>query len=115
MRTGPLIVSKITLQSPTQRSLIPDDNVVQALASDGAHESFYKRILPGGSRRGEHFLQSHISARVGEVSSVDGVSIAQYISWRFLPGKRFPHLLHGPLLCGVFRHPEVHHLASLMR
>jgi hypothetical protein len=26
-----------------------------------------------------------------------------------------PHLLHGPLLRGVFRHPEVHHPASLLR
>src|SRR5205807_8991806 len=98
MRTRPLIVSKIALQSTTQRSLIPHDHVVQALASDGAHESFRKRILPRGSRRGEDFLHPHISGRVGEVSSVDGISIAQHISWRLLPGKRFPHLLHGPLL-----------------
>jgi hypothetical protein len=69
MRTGPLIVSKIALQSTTQRPLIPHDNVVQALASDGAHESFQKRILPRGSRRGEDFLYPHISGHVGKVSS----------------------------------------------
>jgi hypothetical protein len=42
-------------------------------------------------------------------------SIAQHKSWRLVPGKRFPHLLHGPLLRGVFRHPEVQHPASLLR
>ena len=50
-----------------------------------------------------------------EVSPVDGISIAQHISRRGVPGKGFPHLLHGPLLCGMFRHPEVQHPASLMR
>jgi len=114
MRTGPLIVSKIALQSTTQRPLIPHDNVVQALASDGAHESFQKRILPRGSRRGEDFLYPHISGHVGKVSSIDGISIAPHVSWRLLPGKRFPHLLHRPLLRGVFRHPEVQYPASLM-
>ena len=114
MRTGPLIVSKIALQSTTQRPLIPNDNVVQALASDGAHESFQKRILTRGSRRGEDFLYPHISGHVGKVSSIDGISIAPHVSWRLLPGKRFPHLLHRPLLRGVFRHPEVQYPASLM-
>jgi hypothetical protein len=114
MRTGPLIVSKIALQSTTQRPLIPHDNVVQALASDGAHESFQKRILPRGSRRGEDFRYPHISGHVGKVSSIDGISIAPHVSWRLLPGKRFPHLLHRPLLRGVFRHPEVQYPASLM-
>ena len=56
-----------------------------------------------------------ISDHGREVCSVDGISIAQYISRRFVPGKRFPHLLYGPLLCGMFRHPEMQHPASLMR
>jgi hypothetical protein len=93
----------------------PHDHVVQALASDRAHQPLRKGILPGGSRRSKHFLHSHISDHGREVSSVDGISIAQYIPRRFVPGKCFPHLLHGPLLCGMFRHPEVHHPASLMR
>src|SRR5207302_1725201 len=44
----PLIVSKIAMQSPTQRSLIPHDNLVQALASDGADESFHKTDFARG-------------------------------------------------------------------
>ena len=68
-----------------------------------------------GPGRSKHSLHSHISGHGGEVSSVDGIAIAQHIPRRLVPGKRFPHLLHGPLLRGVFRHPEVHHPASLMR
>src|SRR5437660_12811661 len=36
------------MQSPTQRSLIPHDNLVQALASDGADESFHKTEFARG-------------------------------------------------------------------
>jgi hypothetical protein len=103
------------MQSATQRSLIPHDNVVQALASDVPHQPFHKGILPRGPRRSKYFLHAHISAHGGEVTSVDGIAIAQHIPRRLVPGKRFPHLLHSPLLRGVFRHPEVHHPASLMR
>src|SRR6266404_1925881 len=106
MSTRPLIVGKIALQGPTQRSLVPHHNVVQALASDGAHQPFRKGILPGGSRRSKHFLHAHISGYGDEVFSVDGISIAQHIARRLVPWKRFPHLLHGPLLCRMFRHPE---------
>src|SRR5260370_41955024 len=106
MSTGPLIVSKITLQCSTQRSLIPNDNVVQALASDGAHESFRKGILPGGSRCRKHFLHSHISDHGGEFSPVDVISIAQHIARRLVLWKRFPLLLHGPLLCGMCSNTE---------
>jgi hypothetical protein len=110
-----VIVGKMVVQRSPQRSLIPHDHVVQALASDGAHQPFRKGILPGGSRRSKHFLHSYISDHGGEVSSVDGISIAQHISRRLVPGEWFPHLLHGPLLTGMFRHPEVHHPAPLMR
>jgi hypothetical protein len=56
--------------------------VVQTLATDRAHQSFHKWILPRGSRCRKHFLHSHISGHGGEVSSVDGISIAQHKSWR---------------------------------
>src|SRR5438270_3410713 len=46
MSTRPLIVGKIELQGPTERSLMPHQNVVQALASDGAHQPLRKGILP---------------------------------------------------------------------
>ena len=59
MRARVPVVVKITLQSPAQRSLVPHDEVVQALSPDGAHESFDVRILPWGSRRSNHFFDPH--------------------------------------------------------
>jgi hypothetical protein len=63
----------------------------------------------------DNFLDSLISRHGGEVSSVDRISIGQHISRGLVPGKRFPHLLYGPCLRGMFRHSEVHHPASLVR
>ena len=114
MRPATFVVGKIALQSSTQRSAVPHQDVVQAFASDGAHQPFREGILPGRSRRSKHFLHSHISSHGDEVSSVDGIPIAQHISRRLVPRKRFPQLLHSPLLRGAFRHSEVHHLASSM-
>jgi len=48
----------------------------------------------------------------GEVSAIDRVTIAQQISGHLVPGKRFPDLLHRPLLSGMFRHLEMQHAAS---
>ena len=73
-----------------------------------------QRGFARGSWCSKHFLHSHSSGHGGEVCSVDGISIAQHIPRRLVPGKRFPHLLHAPLLRGMFRHPEVQHPASLI-
>jgi hypothetical protein len=83
--TADIIVGKIAVQRLPQRSLIPHDHVVQALASDGAHQPLRKGILPGGSRCSKHFLDSHIVGHGREVCSVDGMSIAQHISGCLVP------------------------------
>jgi hypothetical protein len=38
-----------------QGALVPDDNVIEALAPEGADHAFNERILPGRTRRGQHF------------------------------------------------------------
>jgi len=83
--------------------------VVQTFAANRTDQPLHVGILPWGSRCGYHFLNAHISDHGGEVSSLDDISIARHISRRMVSGKRFPHLLQGPLLRGVLRHLEVHH------
>jgi hypothetical protein len=50
------IVGNIVVQSSSQRSLVPHDHVVPTLATDRAHQSFHKWILPRGSRCRKRFL-----------------------------------------------------------
>jgi hypothetical protein len=45
-------------------------------------------------------------------AAVSRISITQNISARVIAGKRFPHLLHCPLLSGVFSQLEVQHTTS---
>jgi hypothetical protein len=39
MRPGALVVGKIAFQDTVQRSLIPDDNMIEALATNGTDEA----------------------------------------------------------------------------
>src|ERR1700730_998400 len=103
MRARVPVVVKITLQSPTQRSLIPHDEVVQAPSPDGAHEAFDVRILPWGSRRSNHFFDPHTGGDGRKVFSVDRLSIAQQVFRRLIPGERFANLPRCPLLARAVR------------
>jgi hypothetical protein len=49
----------------------------------------------------EHFLHPHSFRHRYPVAAVSRISITQKISARAIPGKRFPHLLHRPLLSGI--------------
>src|SRR5207244_8036397 len=90
MRPATFVVGKIALQSSTQRSAVPHQDVVQAFASDGAHQPFREGILPRRSRRSKHLLHSHISSHGDDVSSVDGISIAEHLSRLLVSLIRYP-------------------------
>ena len=87
------------MQRSPQRSLIPYDHVVQALASDGAHQSFRKGILPGGSRSSKYFLYSHMSDHGREVSPVDGISIAQLSLAKIKSAFEISNIRRGCVTC----------------
>src|ERR1700722_19005807 len=106
MSSGVLVVGKITSQSPAQRSFIPHDDVVQAFPANGTDQPLHKRILPWRSRRGNHFLYPQAFRHFYPVIPVDRIAVAQKISAPLVPGKRFPDLLHRPILAGVCGHLE---------
>src|SRR5580700_4327411 len=113
MSSEVLVVGKITSQSPAQRSCIPHDDVVQAFPANGTDQPLHKRILPWRSRRGNHFLYPQAFRHFYPVIPVDPIAVAR-ISAPLVPGKRFPDLLHRPILAGVVGHLEVQHTASSM-
>src|ERR1700721_135430 len=115
MSSGVLVVGKITSQSPAQRSFIPHDDVVQAFPANGTDQPLHKRILPWRSRRGNHFLYPQAFRHFYPVIPGDRIAVAQKISAPLVPGKRFPDLLHRPILAGVVGHLEVQHTTSSMR
>src|SRR5208283_373862 len=72
------------------------DHVIQALASDGAHQPFRKRILPRALRCGQDFGNVHVSEAIAETFPIDLVPVSDQISWRRVFGERIQDLLSGP-------------------
>ena len=74
-----------------------------------AENAFYSRMLPVILP-----LFPYVGSWPRSLSRRWHLDRAAHIAAR-RPRERLPHLLRGPLLRGVFRHPEVQHPASLMR
>jgi hypothetical protein len=81
--------------------------MIQALASNRTNHGLDIYPLPGGSRGGKDFVDSHAGYLSAEVIAVDGIAIAQQVSRELVKGKGFPQLLSRPLGGGVGRHVAV--------
>jgi hypothetical protein len=55
-----VIVGEVALQVMVQRALVPHDDVIEALAPEGADHAFNERILPGTTRRCHHIFDAHL-------------------------------------------------------
>ncbi len=44
-----VIIGEVMLEVVVQRALVPHDDMIEALASEGADHAFHERILPGTS------------------------------------------------------------------
>src|SRR5215831_8051622 len=115
MRALPLVIFKIVLQNAVQRTLVPDDDVIQTLAANGSDQPLHKWILPGRSRCRNYGLCAHALDRCTNFSPENRISIADQTARRFIPGKSFSKLLHGPLLRRVFRYVPVQYASTIVR
>jgi hypothetical protein len=79
----------MTFQDSSQMLLSQNDHVIQALASDGAHQPFRKRILPRALRCGQDFGGTQISEAIAEAFPIDLVPISNQISRCRVIGERF--------------------------
>src|SRR5215831_2841605 len=65
--------------------------------------------------RRDHGFCAHALDRCTNFSPENRISIADQIARRFLPGKSFSKLLHGPLLRRVFRYVPVQYASPIVR
>ena len=91
------------------------DHVVHALASEGAHQPFCKRILPRALRCGQDFGDVHDSEAMAETFPIDRVPISDQIWWRRVIGERFQNLLRGPSRRRMLGYVEMHDAPAMMR
>jgi hypothetical protein len=69
-------------------SLTGDYDTVETLSSDRADEPLSVWILPWRSRRGRMIAYAHGVDPLDVYLTMDGIAIANQMSWRFLPWKR---------------------------
>jgi hypothetical protein len=89
-------------------SLIQHDHVVETLSPDTPNHPFRIRILPWTSRGNLDFFDLHLLDTPLKRFPVDAVTVVEQIPRRFIPGKRFHHLLRRPWRRRVFRNVEMH-------
>jgi hypothetical protein len=77
--------------------LVQHDDVVEALAAEGADEPFHVGILPRRPRRCLDFMDPHGLDSARERDPVDRIAIAQQVSRGGLPGEHLHELLGRPL------------------
>src|SRR3954471_18191565 len=81
-----------------QTGLIQNDDMIQALAPDGADHALDVSALPGRARGGQHWFDAHGLHLLDELLAENPVPVAQQITWCRVPGKGLPELMSRP--CG---------------
>ena len=110
-----VIVREVVLQVAVQRALVPHDNVIETLPSEGANPTFNERILPGRMRRRQHFFDAHLLHGKPMIRSVDCITIPDDESRRGVPRPRLTELLRGPRRGRMRRDVHVDDAASVVR
>src|SRR5262249_33905764 len=108
------VIRDVRLQDLAQTRRAEHDHMIEALTADRANEPFGVRVLPGRTRRCQHFLDAH-----GLNRRSDGVEreipIAEQITRRAIPGKRVAEVLRGPRRRRMSGDRGVHDAATVVR
>jgi hypothetical protein len=73
------------------------DHMSEALAPKGTNHPLHVGSLPRGSRRAEHFLDTHSAHLSSEVITEDRIAVAEQVPRELVKGKGLPQLLSRPL------------------
>src|SRR5262249_48945707 len=109
-----IVVGPVRTKEPSQVALAEHDDVVEALAADGADEPFREGILPRRPGGDEDLANAHARDALGEPLVVDCISIAKEILRGGLFRERLNELPSGPDCRGMIRNVEVEELATVM-
>jgi hypothetical protein len=91
-----------------------NDAMIGALAPNGTNHPLNVSSLPRRARRGQHFLNTHVSQLFSEVVAEDRVAVAQQVARQLVIGKCLSQLLSRPFCSRVGRHIEVENATTVM-
>ena len=107
MRASPVIVGEVADKDAAKVPFAQDQDVIEALTSDGADKSLREGILPGALRRRQQFSDSHTLHALLKHVPVDAVAIAEEVERCAVIRESVHNLLGGPLGRWVLGHVEV--------
>jgi hypothetical protein len=90
VRARLVIIGQKTFQVPQQRCFIENDQMVQALPSNGPNRPLDVRPLLRDARRAQHFPDTQILQLFGELATEDPVTVMQQILRPAVPRKCLP-------------------------
>src|SRR6516164_7866628 len=88
--------------------------MIQALTPNGTNYPLHIGSLPRRSRRGQHFVDAHVSHLFSELIAEDSIAVAHQVARDLVKGECFPQLLPCPLRGGVGRHIAVNNATPVM-
>ena len=95
-------------------SLVQDEEVIQALAADGADHPLHERVLPGRAGGGEDLADPHALDSPRELLAVDRVSITEQEAGSRIVRERLDDLPGGPAGRGVVRDVDVEEFVAVV-
>jgi len=110
-----VVIVSVLGQDPAQVRFAQDHDMIKAVSSDRADEPFDMSILPGRSRRRWSVADAHSSQTSHYGMAIGGVSVANEIARRLIPGKGFGDLLGDPLSCRIGGDVDPNQSASVVR
>ena len=102
-RVGSNVISNVFFKSQAQVPLIDRDEIVQALAPDGPHESFAEGIRRWRLNRYSQYSHSEVVQRQIERRRKDGIAIMKDEPVGMHVSENFSELLRGPFCGGMSR------------
>jgi hypothetical protein len=74
--------------------------MIEALPPNGTNHALDVGSLPRGARRGQYFVDAHISHLFSEFMTEDGIAVAQQVTREMVERKGLPQLLHPSTTVG---------------
>lgn len=100
VRSRMMIVVEVRSKNPQQVPFVENDDMIEALSTDGTDQPLNEWILPRRPIGDDDFLDAHMLDPPAEESAVDGVAIADQESRSMILGKTPRRLVEpstGPL------------------
>lgn len=114
MRASPVIVGEVADEDAAEVPFVQDQNVIQALTSDGADKSLCKGILPGALRSRQQFSDADALHALLKHVPVDAVAITEEVERGAVIRESVHNLLGGPVGSWVLGHVEVKDAAAVV-